>query len=216
MDMKISLPVADGTVKISGEDQDLRRSTLTRRAQTEGKNKIIFEENQTGLLQHQARNDFWSISGNFIYRHHVEPRVKLYVPTEESFLVPLKYIEVTRTTDTTLDVMSEKRIEDYWNVDGDKELSDAWTGFTRFMKLNERPLDGCTWSGVRLTRKQPTSRPDIGMARYVEAYVWCIEEQREAKMSHREAKTRKCQKITWYFLYWTWWWRIQAYHEKCS
>ena len=32
----------------------------------------------------EARNDFWSISGNYIYRHHVEPRVKLYVPREES------------------------------------------------------------------------------------------------------------------------------------
>ena len=25
----------------------------------------------------EAINDFWSMSGNFIYRHHVEPRVKL-------------------------------------------------------------------------------------------------------------------------------------------
>ena len=24
--------------------------------------------------------------------------------------------------------MSEKHVEDYWNVDGDRELSDAWTG----------------------------------------------------------------------------------------
>ena len=42
--------------------------------------------------------------------------VKLYVPTDESFPTPLKYIDVMRTTDTTLDVMSEKHIEDYWNV----------------------------------------------------------------------------------------------------
>ena len=33
----------------------------------------------------EAINDFWSMSGNFIYRHHVEPRVKLYSPGEESF-----------------------------------------------------------------------------------------------------------------------------------
>ena len=39
-------------------------------------------------------------------------------------------------------------------------MSDAWTGFTRFILLNERPRDGYTWSGVRLTRKQTTSRPD--------------------------------------------------------
>ena len=52
------------------------------------------------------------------------------MPTEESFPVPLEYIDVTRTTNTTLDVMSEKLIGDYWNVDGERELSDGWTGFT--------------------------------------------------------------------------------------
>ena len=44
-------------------------------------------------------------------------------------------------SDTTLDVMSEKHIEDYWNVDGEREWSDAWTGFTTFMLLNEKQLD---------------------------------------------------------------------------
>ena len=56
--------------------------------------------------------------------------------------------------------MLEKQIEDYWNVDGGREMSDAWTGFTRFILLNERPPDGYTWSGRRLARKQTTSRPD--------------------------------------------------------
>ena len=53
-------------------------------------------------------NDFWSMSGNFKNRHHVEPRVKLYSPREESFPIPLKYIDVTRTTHTNLDVKQEK------------------------------------------------------------------------------------------------------------
>ena len=65
-------------------------------------------------------------------------RVKLHVPREESIPIPLKHIDVTRTTDTSLDVMSEKHIEDYWNVDGERELSDAWTCFTRFILLNEK------------------------------------------------------------------------------
>ena len=52
--------------------------------------------------------------------------------------------------------MLEKHIDDYLNVDGNRELSDAWTGFTRFIVLNEKQ----TWSGERLTRKQTTSRPD--------------------------------------------------------
>ena len=33
-----------------------------------------------------------------------------------------------------------EKIEDHWNVDGKRELSDTWTGFTRFILFNERPL----------------------------------------------------------------------------
>ena len=89
------------------------------------------------------------MSGNFIYRHHVEPRVKLYSPREESFPIPLKYINVSRTTHTNLDVMLERR-----------DLSDYWTSFTQFTLLEEKAPDGYMWSGGRLTRKQLTSRPD--------------------------------------------------------
>ena len=61
----------------------------------------------------EAINDFWSMSGNFIYRPHVEPRVKLQSPREESFPIPLKYIDVSRVTRTNLDVKQERRIDDY-------------------------------------------------------------------------------------------------------
>ena len=56
--------------------------------------------------------------------------------------------------------MSEKCVDDCWNVDGDRELSDMRTGFPRFTILSEKPPDGCTWSGGRLTRKQTISKPD--------------------------------------------------------
>ena len=108
----------------------------------------------------EAINDFWSMSGNFMYRHHVEPRVKLYSPREESFPIPLKYIDVTRVMRTTLDVLQERRIDDYWNIDGSRELSDSWTGFTQFSLLKGKPPEGEMWSRWRLTRKQLTSRPD--------------------------------------------------------
>ena len=88
-------------------------------------------------------------SGDFFSRHHVEPRVKLYVPREGSFPIQLKFIDVTRNTHTSQDILLEKNIDDYWNVDGERVSSDAWTSFTRFILLN----DGYTWSGVRLTRK---------------------------------------------------------------
>ena len=126
-------------------------------------------ENQKGSLSQphdsfpdasEAINDFWSMSGNFIFRHHVESRVKFYSPTEESFPIPLKYIDVSRTTHANLDVMQERRIDDYWNIDGSRDLSGSWTGITQFIVLEEKPPDGYLTSGWRLTRKQPTSRPD--------------------------------------------------------
>ena len=98
------------------------------------------------------------MSGSFTYRHHVEPRVKLFSRREESFPVPLKYIDVTRTTHTNLDVMQKKRIDD-WNIDGSRDLSDPWTNFTQITLLEEKALDGHMWSGERLTRKQLTSKP---------------------------------------------------------
>ena len=34
----------------------------------------------------EAGEDFWSMSGEFLYRHHVTPREQLCVPKESSFL----------------------------------------------------------------------------------------------------------------------------------
>ena len=162
-------PIADGRIKTLGGDQDLRTSTLIRHRPIQRESNIDFLGESEGSLPQpqdslpdagEAINDFWSMSGNFIYRHHVEPRVKLYSPGEESFPIPLKYIDVSRTTHTNLDVKQEKRIDDYWNIDGSRDLSDPWTGFTQFTLLEEKPPDGYMWSGWRLTRKQLTSRPD--------------------------------------------------------
>ena len=155
------LPIADGRIKTLGGDQDLRTSTLVRHRPIQGESNVDFLGESEGSLPQpqdslpdagEAINDFWSMSGNFMFRHHVEPRVKLYSPREESFPIPLKYIDVSRTTHTNLDVKQEKRIDDYWNIDGSRDLSDPWTGFTQFTLLDEKAPDGYTWSGERLTR----------------------------------------------------------------
>ena len=70
----------------------------------------------------EARNDYWSIEGKYIYRHHVELRAQLYVPKEETFPIPQRYIDVTRTTHTTLDVLQGSRLDDYWNIDVNRNL----------------------------------------------------------------------------------------------
>ena len=138
---KFIFPIADGRIKLPGGNQDLRTSTSIRHRPIQGDSNIDFLGESEGSLPQpqdsypdagEAINDFWSMSRNFIYRHHVEPRVKLYSPREESFPIPLKYIDVSRTTQTKLDVMRESRIDDYWNIDGSRDLCDSWTGFTHF------------------------------------------------------------------------------------
>ena len=162
---EFTFPIADGRIKTLGGDQDLRTSTSIRDRPFRGESHLDFRGESEGSLPPpqdslpdagEAINDFWSMSGNFIYRHHVEPRVKLYSPREES----LKYIDVSRTTHTNFDVKQERRIDDYWNIDGSRDLSDSWTGLTQFTQLEEKPPVGKMWSGVRLTRKQLTSRPE--------------------------------------------------------
>ena len=109
-------PIADGTAKWSGRDYEFREPS-PRLRQTAG------SEDLSGELQGEseepqptepkndaeAQKDFWSIQSDFIYRHHIEPRVQLYVPKEETLPMPLKYIDVARSTHTHLDVMQENR-----------------------------------------------------------------------------------------------------------
>ena len=162
-------PIADGRIKTPEGDQELRTSTLVRHRPIQAEGHVDFLGELEGSLPQphdslpdagEAINDFLSMSGSFIYRHHVEPRVKLYSPREESFPIPLKYIDVSRNTHGGLDVKQEKRTDDCWNIDGSRDLSDPWTGSTQFTLLDEKDPDGYMWSGWRLTRKQLTSRPD--------------------------------------------------------
>ena len=115
---KFIFPIADGTVKLSGGGQVLRTSTLIRDSPDRGEEQDNLQGESDGssstprqdssLHDGEARNDFWSMSANFVYRHHVEPRVKLYVTRKESFPIPLKYIDVTGATNTSLDVTLQK------------------------------------------------------------------------------------------------------------
>ena len=160
---EFTFPIADGRIKTPGEDQDLRTSTLIRPRPSRGEGHIDFLGESEGSLPPpqdslpdagEAMNDFWSMSGSFIYRHHVEPRVKLYSPREESFPIPLKYIDVTRTTHTNSDVKQEKRIDDYWNIDPSRDLSDTWTSFTNSLYWKKNLLTDVLGPGGDLRRKQ--------------------------------------------------------------
>ena len=85
------LPIEDGRIKTLGGDQDLRTSSLIRHRPIQGESNIDFLGESEGSLP-QPQDSFpdagetindWSMSGSFIYRHRVEPRVKLYSPRKE-------------------------------------------------------------------------------------------------------------------------------------
>ena len=122
------------------------------------------------------------MTGNFIFRHHVEPRVKLYSPKEESFPVPLKYIDVSRTTRTNLDVKQERRIDDYWNIDESRNLSDPWTGFTQCTLLEEKPPNGYMRSGVETDKTAINIQARSFMARALEVNGKARQADGEAKV----------------------------------
>ena len=99
----VIFPRENGKIIFLGGDQELRTSTLVRERPIRGEDQKDFlgksgasppSPPQDSLPDAgEAGNDFWSMSGNFIYRHHVEPSVEVYSPREELFLFSLKYVK---------------------------------------------------------------------------------------------------------------------------
>ena len=159
-------PVAGGTAKLSGGDYDFREPTPRRERTVRSDNLSGDFRSESGVSQPtestddaEASADFWSIQGDFIYRHQVEPGVQLYVPKEETFPTPLKYIDVTRSTYTDLDVMQEKRVDDYWNVDSNRQTLVRFVGRCREVQSIERKnlLKDICGPGRRLTKVHATT-----------------------------------------------------------
>ena len=105
-------PVADGRAKLSARDCEFREPTPRREPTVRSEDLRRELQGESGECRPadtvddaEARADFWSIEGYFSYRHHHEPRLRLYVPKEETFPVPLTCIDVARSTHTDLDVL---------------------------------------------------------------------------------------------------------------
>ena len=98
------------------------------------------------------------------------------------FPIPLKYIDVSRTTHTNSDVKLEKRIDDYWNIDGSRDLSDSWTGFTQFTLLEEKLPEGYMWSGRKIDEKTAYIQARSSMARALEINGKARQAEGEAKV----------------------------------
>ena len=83
----------------TNSENPLRREQAVRRENLRGEFQGEPEESQPTELKDdaEARTDFWSIEGVFIYRRHNEPEFN-YVPKEVTFRIPLKFIDVHHYT----------------------------------------------------------------------------------------------------------------------
>ena len=61
---------------------------------------------------------------------------------EETFPIPLKYIDVSKGSQHKSACVARKRIDDSWIVDANLGLSDSWKGFTKFTKKPPREKGG--------------------------------------------------------------------------
>ena len=139
-------------------------STNSRRKQF-----LIFLENQSGLLHHLKTrfgcrwSDKWFLV--HVRKLHLPPSrwtqsLKLYSPREESFPIPLKYIDVILLIQTWM-LCKRNASMIFGNIDGSRDLSDPWGRFhTIYSTRRKSSWRIYTWSGRRLTRKQITTRPD--------------------------------------------------------
>ena len=159
----------------------------------------------------ETQKDFWSVQGDFIYRDNIEPRIQLYVPKEESFPIPLKYIDGIRSAHTDLDSKKNELMTtgmsteiEICQIRGQVSWdSEYWT------KLLQKDLCG---PGVE-TDKNPndiTSRSR--MAWRLDKNWKSRSEKRKTRMGSRETDTRTRQKIEMSLVYWSEWWRVQRHH----
>ena len=183
-------PIADGRIKTLGGDQELRTSTLVRHRPIQGESNIDFLGESEGSLPQphdsfpdagEAINDFWSMSGSFIYRHHVEPRVKLYSPREESFPIPLKltYRELLIRI-----WMSSKRsalmiIGILMALETCLTLGQVLHNLLYWKK---NLLDGYMWSGEEINKKTAYIQARSSMARTLEINGKARQAEGEAKV----------------------------------
>ena len=98
--------------------------------------------------------------GEIIYRHHEEPGLKRYDPDNETFLIPLKYVNVMRQTQATMKNVSENVIIDIWTEAKGVKLSEGWTGTTRFQISCTRLSERYKWVYGSPTKIPKTARPD--------------------------------------------------------
>ena len=107
-------PFADGTLR-------LLELTRPRCLETQPRENFVADDAGKGeeTISDENGESLWSVSGDFFQRHREVSRLKLFVPKDETCLLPVICVGVTRQTQTSTDKTSEHTLNDYWNAETD-------------------------------------------------------------------------------------------------
>ena len=129
--------------------------------------KMIFKKSRTGPQSLDTQTDDSEVRNNFLIDRR---ELHFIVITSNQVLNSMcqrenysQYHCDMLTWSGELVALLESHEDDHWNVDGDRNLSEPRTGFTKFTVFFEKKKktpDGYTWPDERLTKIQATSRPD--------------------------------------------------------
>ena len=224
---KFIYPIADGTVKLFGGDQDLRTSTLiwdrpdrgeeqgTLQGESDGSSSTHFETHRGMMVKLEI---IWGPFQTILFTVITwNPESNCTCRGKTHFFFPLTYIDVTRNTDTSLGCNAGDK---YWR------LLERWWRSRIVRCMDEFHKIHCikrkTTGWIPMVRVKTNQKTNDLQARHfvirdVETHVRRIETKREGKVGNRENPNSIMPEDYVKFLpYWTWWWGIQAYNEKCS
>ena len=86
-------------MKVSSTENPESKKIINSGENLEREDDVEIEE---GDRKGIGTEDSWSMSGEFIYRRLEEHRLKLYDPGNETFPIPLKYVDAMRQTQTSI------------------------------------------------------------------------------------------------------------------
>lgn len=110
--------------------------------------------------------DHWTVSSTAVVRHHMTPRMYLYVTNEAECPVPMRFLDVVRSPITNIEDNTDAFVQDVWNTEvplpeDTRPVSGEWTGNTMFRMLRPEPPAGFVWDLDKLVKSKETIRPDV-------------------------------------------------------
>ena len=163
-----------------------------------------FQPEEKKKMTRKFKKDFWSIQGDFFCCRHVEPRNQFYVPIEESLPVPLKNIDVNRSTQKnelmTIGMSTEIEI---CQVRGQVSRdSHCWT------KLLQKDVYGPKRDWQKSKRHHVQITHGLTLGKDLEKPL----REDKTRMGDRETETPTRQKYEKSLFHWSEWRKIHRHH----